>query len=1518
MKKLYFILLTSLVMMVGCAEINERLDNLEGRVDDIENTQITTLEQQISAISATIPNLEKADSDLKDYILALQKEAGDLEASITATNTKIDEMKEALEGDMDAEVASVITLLEGAKSEIEAELATIITLIEQLQAKDVDLENKIAQLKEYVNGELKSTEDWVEATFATLEQYNSLALEVATVKVDIETINASLDELEESIGAKIKDELSKSIETIKNEILESMANDIADDYTEAIATARQEITTAYKKAIQEAIESVESDMQSWVNTQLAGYYTIAETDAKLKALQTALESKIAASEAYLEEAIADLESAINKKIDANSKLITSLTSELSSVSDDVATNANSIITNTKAIEKNANNIKKNGEAILANSENIEANATLIAENKKLISQNNNLIKQNQSAITALQERVGTNEDNIATNATNIANNAADIAANAQAIANNASAIADNLAAITTNAADIAALQEELVETTKEITTAYKSAISEAITTLNGELRDALAEEVATINATIEALTARVTTLEKEVKNIKVSIYNIQNDIAVLQEQVAAIMARIQSISYVPQYADGKATMYYTNSNGKITAGSATLDFELQPASTATELVEVWENALSVKAVYTQTRAVGAFVNLTIESVSATDGILSVIVSGATLDESFFRSEISANVRLQISDGNNQIASEYVNMVPFTTDTIYIPDENFKAALLTICDENEDGEITPEEAEATTSLDVSATIPQITSLAGIEYFKNLEVLDCSYSKITSLNLLQNTKLKEVYVSTNQLTTLLVPATVTKLDASGNKLSTLDVSKMKSLTSLNVTNNKLGSLNVSQNKELTELLCLNNELVSLNVTNLLALTELNCSNNNIERLNLTKNTALTTLDVSKNALVELDVTKTQLLEDFLCSDNALTRLYLGNLTKLPTLDCSGNALSSLDVSGCSALVELNCSNNTLASLDIIPVQKLQTLDCSSNALAMLNISNNPALTSVDCSDNENLVKLWTKNEEQAASVAITKDASTNIFYNNGGIVIPDAALKTYLVNNYDDDGDGEISIIESENVTMVNCANKGVSSLVGLESCTNLEMLNCSNNNITTIELPNLKQLKTLTCNGNPIEHLNLDNCAALEYLNLQGVTTNAINGTKISINEYNQATTFYITTKGTPFTSFSFTNDSDLTAIEFYGEFTDVVVKDNTALTSLVFDSPVVNATLSGNGILGSIDVSAMEMLETLDVQKCNLQSLDVTNNMALTSLLCNNNQLTTLDVSKNTALVKFYCNDNQLSKINVTANTALEELNVSNNLLSTLNTRNNAVLTYLNANNNVDISVINILSNPLLNKLYCNNLSIAELNIVNNTALTRVECHSNPNLTTLTCPDDFDYTTTYLDIDNELDIVGISGGTLIPSVGDFITINQGDGIVWYSRGSSFDVVSLIEVSKQWSTTGVRTGANSSGDGMKNLDCVKDYNPGLEFYPAFKWCADYGDDWYLPASEELHSLLYVGENTLNTILETSGHRLFGGSDYWSSTEYGSNYSYTSLTRTEDKTDSCYVRAILKHK
>lgn len=94
-------------------------------------------------------------------------------------------------------------------------------------------------------------------------------------------------------------------------------------------------------------------------------------------------------------------------------------------------------------------------------------------------------------------------------------------------------------------------------------------------------------------------------------------------------------------------------------------------FEIQPSSIAEELATNWSNALSVKAIYTKTRAAsaGESVALDIESATASDGILSITISAKGLDDKFFDGTLPANARLKISDGSNEVLSSYIKLLP---------------------------------------------------------------------------------------------------------------------------------------------------------------------------------------------------------------------------------------------------------------------------------------------------------------------------------------------------------------------------------------------------------------------------------------------------------------------------------------------------------------------------------------------------------------------------------------------------------------------------------------------------------------------------------------------------------------------------------------------------------------------------------------------------------------------------------------------------------------------------------
>ena len=135
------------------------------------------------------------------------------------------------------------------------------------------------------------------------------------------------------------------------------------------------------------------------------------------------------------------------------------------------------------------------------------------------------------------------------------------------------------------------------------------------------------------------------------------------------DEVEDIFSIVQSISYIPRFSDGKATMFYYNDNGEIKPKSAFFDFEIYPASAAAQLLACGEGIFAMKAIYTQPRAAVPSVDMEILSIVEEEGILSIEASGAALSEDFFSGHIAANAYLVISDGENRLSSGYINMIP---------------------------------------------------------------------------------------------------------------------------------------------------------------------------------------------------------------------------------------------------------------------------------------------------------------------------------------------------------------------------------------------------------------------------------------------------------------------------------------------------------------------------------------------------------------------------------------------------------------------------------------------------------------------------------------------------------------------------------------------------------------------------------------------------------------------------------------------------------------------------------
>ena len=189
------------------------------------------------------------------------------------------------------------------------------------------------------------------------------------------------------------------------------------------------------------------------------------------------------------------------------------------------------------------------------------------------------------------------------------------------------------------------------------------------------------------------------------------------------------------------------------------------------------------------------------------------------------------------------------------------DPAHFPDANFLKYVEKIIDTDHSGTLSQEERNATVIYVLGMGIKDLT---GIEFFPELENLDCSENQLTQLDVSKNPKLKRLVCYENKLTSLDVSGntSLTELHCYTNQLTSLNLGENANLNKLNCVVNRLTSLDLSGNANLTRLACSSNLLTSLDVSNNPNLILLDCERNQLTSLNVSKNTELDTLDCSGN--------------------------------------------------------------------------------------------------------------------------------------------------------------------------------------------------------------------------------------------------------------------------------------------------------------------------------------------------------------------------------------------------------------------------------------------------------------------------------------------------------------------------------------------------------------------------------------------------------------------------------------------------------------------------------
>lgn len=290
-----------------------------------------------------------------------------------------------------------------------------------------------------------------------------------------------------------------------------------------------------------------------------------------------------------------------------------------------------------------------------------------------------------------------------------------------------------------------------VDTAKaNIRTEYKNAIDVAINKLDGEIRGALLDSIVAVNNRIAS----------EVETLNTAISALDERVTTCETYIEELRNRIQSINFVPQYSDGKATctVKETAIGLCIPVEEPTFYFEIQPSSLTSDLVSS-PSSLKMRYVGTITRAAPPapyIYELKITGVKKLNGLLAVTCSTDKLSQSVFSGTSSVNVSLAVNDGEKEISSPFVELVMMRSPTILFNDPEFKAACVSKYDSDGDGEISISEGDAVTAMDMSDV--SVNSAEGIEMFRNLTAVNFSgNSKLKTLNLSYNKPMTSLNVS-----------------------------------------------------------------------------------------------------------------------------------------------------------------------------------------------------------------------------------------------------------------------------------------------------------------------------------------------------------------------------------------------------------------------------------------------------------------------------------------------------------------------------------------------------------------------------------------------------------------------------------------------------------------------------------------------------------------------------------------------------------------------------------------
>ena len=417
----------------------------------------------------------------------------------------------------------------------------------------------------------------------------------------------------------------------------------------------------------------------------------------------------------------------------------------------------------------------------------------------------------------------------------------------------------------------------------------------------------------------------------------------------------------------------------------------------------------------------------------------------------------------------------------------------------------------DTTITLNNFESIAALNISDT--NINDVNGIENLTNLTQLEISNNNIEAVDLYYNLRLRRIYITASNLSSLRLPMVVgqevtinrhlEELEIYNTKIESIDLYNHLSLDYLRIGNNsELKTLNLSRNGELNSLFVYNTPITNLvlpNVNNN-KLREIIINNLPLTSLDLTNNKKLDFISIQNTNITLLDLRQIEYNPDdsvhVTLQKNKLQQIFFPTTINIEWLDIRDNELTSLNVSGLINMLDLYADNNNLINITgISSASKLNSVSLNNNKLTYLDLSLNGQLSEISAENNKlntillpnSVVKAYL-NQNNLSSIDLNGLSElAEIVLSDNDLTSIDVKTNTKLQSIIASNNKlTKMNFNNNPNVFLIMADHNEISQIEGLEDLNTLLLLIVSNNKLKTLDLTNNSGLMVIGVTNNLFE------------------------------------------------------------------------------------------------------------------------------------------------------------------------------------------------------------------------------------------------------------------------------------------------------------------------------------------------------------------------------------------------------------------------------------------------